>query len=260
MRLNKEQQKEIIELVRGTENLIFRELEHAKVTEKGAADYVTNVDIAVQNYLKEELACRFPDIEMIAEEKKNENLKRDGQYWILDPIDGTTNLIHHYGMSAVSLGLYDAGEIIFGVVYNPFHKEMFYAAKGEGAFRNEEAIHVNDRLPMKDSVVCYGSSPYEKARAAELFRIFYRIHMKCADFRRSGSAALDLCYVAAGRQAAFLEQNLKPWDYAAGSLIVTEAGGVIKNWEGEKLPYLENSDIFSAAPQIENDLFGLLRE
>ena len=105
---------------------------HEKVTEKGAADYVTNVDVAVQNYLKEALGKEFPYIALIAEEKENLGLDPDKSYWILDPIDGTTNLIRDYHLSAVSLGLYENGEITFGVVYNPFTEELFYGAKGEG--------------------------------------------------------------------------------------------------------------------------------
>lgn len=107
-----------------------------RLTEKGAADYVTNVDVAVQNYLKEALGKELPDIALIAEEKENLGLNSRKSYWILDPIDGTTNLIRDYHLSAVSLGLYENGEITFGVVYNPFTEELFYGAKGEGAYLN----------------------------------------------------------------------------------------------------------------------------
>ncbi len=109
-------------------------------------------------------------------------------YWILDPIDGTTNLIRDYHLSAVSLGLYENGEITFGVVYNPFTEELFYGAKGEGAYLNGTPIHVSDQPEFKDAV-CLSLSPYEKDRAKKLFPIFYNIFMNCADFRRTGSAA-----------------------------------------------------------------------
>lgn len=107
---------------------------HEKVTEKGAADYVTNVDVAVQNFLKDALAKEFPDIALIAEEKENLGLDPAKSYWILDPIDGTTNLIRDYHLSAVSLGLYENGEITFGVVYNPFTEELFAGQREKGHF------------------------------------------------------------------------------------------------------------------------------
>lgn len=213
-----EEQNRIIELVRQTKPLILQEMSHEKVTEKGAADYVTNVDVAVQNYLKEVLEKDFPQIALIAEEKENLNLKPENSYWILDPIDGTTNLIRDYHLSAVSLGLYENGEITFGVVYNPFTEELFHGAKGCGAWRNGSPIHVSDQPGFKDAIISFGSSPYEKNRAKELFPVFYNIYMNCADFRRTGSAALDLCYVACGRQHGYLEQNLKPGTTAAAAL------------------------------------------
>lgn len=258
--LNDKEQKEVLKLVTQTRELIFRELEAAKVTVKGVADYVTNVDFAVQEFLKRELEQAFPAISMVAEEKENRNLSQDGTYWILDPIDGTTNLIHHFGMSAVALGLYEQGEITFGVVYNPFHEEMFYASKGQGAYLNGERIRVSKTVDMKDAVIAFGSSPYEKDRAKEIFPLFYRIFMNCSDFRRTGSAALDLCYIACGRQQGYLEQNLKPWDYAAGSLILQEAGGVVKGWDGGKLPYLENADVLAVTAALEEAFTEFLQK
>lgn len=248
--LTSAQQKNVIDLVKGTKSLIYREMEAAKVTVKGAANYVTNVDFAVQDYLTKELSKSFPEILMIAEEKENEELPKEGTYWILDPIDGTANLIRHYGISAVSLGFYENGEITFGVVYNPFREELFYAAKGQGAYFNDERIYTADTPDFGDAIVSYGSSPYEKDLAKNLFAIFYRIFMKCGDFRRTGSAALDMCYVACGRQHAYFEQNLKPWDYAAGTVILQEAGGIASRWNGEKLPFLKNSDVLASASQF----------
>ena len=256
--LSEAQQKHVLELVKETRSLIYREMGKEKVTVKGAADYVTNVDFAVQDFLKSRLEQEFPQIAMIAEEKENRNLSPEKSYWILDPIDGTTNLIQDYHMSAVALGLYEKGEITFGVVYNPFTEELFHAVKGGGAFLNGEPIRVSGLSDFKDAVVSFGSSPYEKERAKELFPVFYKVFMNCADFRRTGSAALDLCYVACGRQHAFLEQNLKPWDYSAGSVILTEAGGIATTWSGEALPYLRNSDVLACAVQFEETVRELL--
>lgn len=258
--LNEEEQKKVVSLVKKTRELIYREMERAEITVKGAADYVTNVDVAVQNFLKQELEQLFPDIRMIAEEKENRDLSRESRYWILDPIDGTTNLIHHYGLSAVSLALYEYGNITFGAVYNPFHEEFFCAAKGKGAYLNGRRIFVNDHVEFPDAVVSYGSSPYEKNRAKSFFPLYYRIFMEAADFRRTGSAALDLCYVACGRQHAYIEQDLKPWDYAAGSLILTEAGGIVKSWDDCELPYLVNADVAASTKTLAAPLMRILHE
>lgn len=247
----------VIDLVLETRNIILDEQAAENVTVKGAADYVTQVDFSVQAFMQKGLYELEPSIGFIAEEKENRDLKADGCYWILDPIDGTTNLIHHYGLSAVSLGLYEKGEITFGVVYNPFHGELFTAEKGKGAFLNGNPIHVAKR-EMKDSVISYGSAPYGKSGSGKLFQLFHQIFERCADFRRFGSAALDLCYVACGRSDAYLEENLKPWDYAAGVLILSEAGGVVSDWKGEKLPYLQNSAVLGAAPGVAAELKDMI--
>ena len=252
-------EKEIIELVHSTKSIIYnKEMVHA-VTVKGAADYVTKVDVAVQEYLRKELAARTPDVILLAEEQENENLDLAKSYWILDPIDGTTNLIHDYRMSAVSLGLYENGQMTFGVVYNPFTEETFHASLGKGAFLNGEAIHVSHREALDTCIIAFGSAPYEKERASMLFPIFQRVFMETADFRRSASAALDLCYLAVGRIDGFFELNLKPWDYAAGSLIIEEAGGKITDWNGTRLPFLANSDILTCTPEIYERIKKLLK-
>lgn len=249
--------QDVLNLILDTRGIILDDGAAADVTVKGAADYVTRVDFAVQNFLQERLWALDPSIGFISEEKENLDLDPQGRYWILDPIDGTTNLICHFNLSAVSLGLYDRGEINFGVVYNPFTGEFFQAEKGRGAFLNGKPIHVSKR-PMKDAVISYGSAPYEKSHSQRMFDLFRRIFEQCADFRRTGSAALDLCYVASGRTSAFLEENLKPWDYSAGSLILTEAGGIITDWKGEELPFLKNSDILAASPAVIKELRALL--
>lgn len=249
---------EILELVHSTRSIIFNdEMAHA-VTVKGAADYVTKVDVAVQEYMRKGLAEKTPDVILLAEEQENNNLDTSKSYWILDPIDGTTNLIHNYQMSAVSLGLYEQGQITFAVVYNPFTEETFHAIRGQGAFLNGKPIHVSHRDAFDTCIISLGSSPYEKDKAAMLFPIFQRVFMETADFRRSASAALDLCYVAAGRIDGFFEFNLKPWDYAAGSLVIEEAGGKITDWSGKALTYLYNSSVISCTPEIYDKLKSFL--
>ncbi|MDO4261255.1 MAG: inositol monophosphatase [Eubacteriales bacterium] len=250
--------REIIELVHSARKLIFNEEMAHAVTVKGAADYVTQVDVAVQEYLRRELSLRTPDVILLSEEQENRDLDPARSYWILDPIDGTTNLIHDYRMSAVSLALYEGGQVVFGVVYNPFTEETFHAVRGQGAYLNGRPVHVSHRSELDACIIAFGSSPYEKDRAAMLFPLFQRIFMETADFRRSASAALDLCYVAAGRVDGFFEWNLKPWDYAAGLLLIEEAGGRITRWDGSKPPVLENSDVLTCTPEIYDRLKELI--
>ncbi len=246
-------------LIKETDRIIFDDDAAAAVTVKGAADYVTKVDTGVQDFLQKELAIRYPSIGLIGEEQKRIQTDPKGSYWILDPIDGTTNLIHHYGMSAVSLGLYENGRMTFGAVYNPFHKEMFTAVIGQGAYLNGKKISVSGTENLSEVVISYGSSPYEKERAHGLFEVFEKIFTASADFRRSGSAALDLCYVACARQDAYIEQNLKPWDYAAGALVLLEAGGSVGTWKAdEPLPYLENSDVCATNGKVDSEVRAFL--
>ena len=166
--ISAEEQKQVIALVRQTKDLILKEMKNEEVMVKGAANYVTNVDLAVQNFLKAELGKAFPDIALIAEEKENTGLSEEGTYWIL---------IFGFRMSAVALGLYEKGEIVFGAVFNPFTDELFHAAKGEGAYLNGNAIHASSTEHFGDAVISYGSTPYTKSEAKNLFPIFYKIFM-----------------------------------------------------------------------------------
>lgn len=249
---------QITELVHRAKSIILNEEMAHAVTVKGAADYVTKVDVAVQEFMRRELKALTPDVLLLSEEQENNDLDTRRSYWILDPIDGTTNLIHDYRMSAVSLGLYENGQITFGIVYNPFTEETFHAVRRQGAYLNGKPIHVSHREDFGTCVISLGSSPYEKDKADMLFPIFQKVFMETADFRRSASAALDLCYVAAGRIDGYFEYNLKPWDYSAGTLIIEEAGGRITDWKGGVLPYLQNSSVITATPEIYEKLKSFL--
>lgn len=249
----------LIELVKSTKSLIVNEDVENDYDEKGKADYVTRVDVNVQNYLKENLLNLYPQIQFMGEEKDNSDIDLESPLWVLDPIDGTTNLIHHYMMSAVSLGLMIDKKPFCGVVYNPFTDELFSAVKNEGAYLNGKQIFVNNANSLEKCLVSIGTSPYEKYRAEENFVIFKNIFIKAQDIRRSGSAALDLCYAAAGRLGGYLERGLKPWDYTAGSIIVQEAGGKVTNWENEEIEFGTYSDIISSNTKVHSELIFLTK-
>jgi myo-inositol-1(or 4)-monophosphatase len=230
------------------------------ITDKaGAANYVTVYDVKVQEKLIAGLSVLFPGAQFFAEEKENApGLLENGLCFIIDPIDGTTNFIHEMHCSAISVGLYDRKEPVFGAVYDPYLDEMFWAVRGEGAFLNDRPIGVADR-PLEKALVSFGSSPYNRREFGDgFFKQLYRVFLATADIRRGGSAALDLCFVAAGRTDAFFEQVLSPWDYAAGYLILREAGGVITDLRGQPLKIGEKTSVLAANAVLHKEMLSLL--
>lgn len=185
----------------------------------GKANFVTAYDCKIQEILQMKLAQILPEAEFFGEEEDC-NIDKNAEYiFVVDPIDGTTNFIKDYHMSCISIGLIRNGKRYLGVVHNPYLNETFYAISGKGAYMNGKAIHVsNDSL--ENSIVLFGSSPYNTELAKASFELAYKYFQKCLDIRRSGSAALDLCAIASGRAEVYFELILSPWDFAAGALIV----------------------------------------
>ncbi len=249
--------RDVIELVKQAKPFIQNRdmADHIKV--KGPADYVTQVDTNVQKFLSEKLYELAPQIQFLGEEEGLHAMSSD-TFWILDPVDGTTNLIHDYQHSTVSLGLYEKGEIVMGVIYDPFREEVFYAEKGKGSFRNGEPIHAAQAETLGETIVAIGTAPYQKELAHENFQRFERIFMKCQDIRRTGSAAMDLAYVACGRIGGFFEARLQPWDFAAGMLLVEEAGGRITRFDGSAVNPVEPGGILATNGKLHEELRGLL--
>ncbi|MBQ9992849.1 MAG: inositol monophosphatase [Firmicutes bacterium] len=232
--------EKIIDLVKSARNIIAEQSE-LHIETKGEADFVTAVDFAISDFLKAELQALTPEIGFLSEEEEG---KISDACWILDPIDGTTNLIYGYNLSSVSLGLYINGEIIFGVVYNPFTDELFTAEKGKGAFLNGKRLQVSSRQ-SHEALIEFGAECTHKENAEKNFRLACEIFCHCVDLRRICSSALDLCYIAAGRIDGYFEKLLKPWDIAAGSLILQEAGGRISDFAGEPLQFALPSSVIA---------------
>ena len=202
---------------------------------KGETDYVTNVDLAVQELLRERLAALAPDVQFMGEEQDNSRLDWSRPCWILDPVDGTTNLIHRFRHNAVSLALAEGGQIRLGVVYNPYSGECFTARWGQGAFCNGSPIRVSSADRLEDSLLSVGTVPGRRKLADTAFRQIRTLYDTCQDVRRTGCASLDLCWVACGRLDGYVELSLQPWDYAAGRLLVEEAGGRVTAPDGSPL-------------------------
>lgn len=200
----------------------------------GHYNYVTETDVAVQEYLRTELTMLIPGCRFFAEEQENERLT-DEYTWVVDPIDGTMNFILHRRASCVSVALLKDRAPVLGMVYQPYWDELFTAIRGEGAYLNGRPIRVSDR-PFDKAMTAIGTSPYEARLAKATAYCFEQFLTQGGDIRRVGSAAMDCCDVACGRSDIFCELTLSPWDYAAGALLVTEAGGAFM------MPYAQTID------------------
>lgn len=199
---------------------------------KGAFNIVTDVDKASERMILQILNEQFPDYAILAEEggaTASESQRR----WLIDPLDGTTNYTHAYPFFCVSIGLEDRDRIVFGVVYNPMTDELFWAEEGNGAWLGQEQIRVSKTERLSTSLLATGFPPDTKRAADDNMLRFVTLTDMSHGVRRDGAAALDLCFVAAGRLDGFWETKLSPWDTAAGSLIVIEAGGRVSNFSGK---------------------------
>jgi len=206
--------------------------EHA-ITYKGEVDLVTEIDEEPERVIGEELLGTFPTYGMLAEEGGGLAGEEDAR-WIVDPLDGTTNYAHGLPIFAVSIGLERAGEMVLGVVHDPMGEETFVAEQGRGATLNGEPIRVSDTDELIRALIATGF-PYDRAEMPEALELFGRFAATTRGMRRLGSAALDLCYVASGRLDGYYERGIWPWDLAAGSVILEEAGGKFTDYRGGTL-------------------------
>jgi myo-inositol-1(or 4)-monophosphatase len=222
------------------------------ISKKGEIDLVTEADLASEKTVIDIITGNFPKDRILSEEA-GEKGKESDRMWIIDPLDGTTNFAHSFPVFGVSIALQAGNEIVAGVVYNPVMDEFFEAEKGKGAFLNKKTIKVSDKKNLKDSLIGTGF-PYDVyERPDEVLDYLKRMIVRVQGIRRAGAAAVDLCYVAAGRLDGFWEQGLKPWDTAAGSLILREAGGIITDYTGNPYnPFVKT--ILASTPGIHSKM------
>ena len=228
----------ICELVRAC-GLFIKDIDRSLLhvdAKSGRADLVTQYDKQVQEHLRQGLLEIMPDSHFVGEEGSTQSFAPAGKFFIVDPIDGTTNFVKGYNFSCISVALVVDNIAELGVIYNPYVDEMFWAQRGQGAFCNGKRLHVSNE-PLENGIVVFGTAPYHEELSEKTFQIAYDYFKRALDVRRSGSAALDLCTVAAGRAELFFELFLSPWDFAAGALIVTEAGGFVSDCDGRPLVY-----------------------
>ncbi|MCH5198081.1 MAG: inositol monophosphatase [Oscillospiraceae bacterium] len=266
MILSENKQKSIIEIIKkcGKNLLSAHDIgrnENDISSKEGAANFVTVYDVKTQDDLISGLKDVIPDALFFAEEQDNSMVDfKDSFCFFIDPIDGTTNFIHGMNMSAVSVALSYNGETVFGAVYDPYADEMFWASRGDGAYLNGKKIYVSNRS-LENALIMFGTAPYDREVLAEnFFPVLYRVYMNCADIRRSGSAALDLCYVACGRAEAYIEAILSPWDFAAGKLILEEAGGKLTSFNGNDIILGEKSSVLCSNTVLHSKMLGLINQ
>ncbi len=264
----------IVELVYNAKAIATDAILKADVQEKSADDFVTAVDFAVSDFVKNGLKKIAPDVAFVTEEE-SEHVSC-GKRFVLDPIDGTTNLIRGNKQVSISLGYYENDGVVFGVVFNPFYGEMFLAVKGKGAHYYDAAngvekllqvgvenytdcpMHVTD-VSYRNAIVEFGANVSNKKMADKNFALAKKVFTECLDIRRNCSSALAICYIADGRIDGYFERALKVWDYCAASLILEEAGGKISQWNGEKLPFVEPTTIVVGNPDTHKYLLEILQ-
>ena len=224
---------------------------------KGANDYVTAVDRESEELIKDALQREFPDIPFLAEESSSSPDSQE--FWVIDPLDGTTNFIHGYQQVGVSIALVRCGRSVLGMVFDPLRKELFEAQHEEGAFCNDKRIRISGATVLKNCLIGTGF-PFRAHRHLESYLAIFRdIFTTCGGMRRAGAAVLDLCHTAAGRLDGFWELYLKPWDMAAGALIVEEAGGRVSDFFGEQR-YLSSGNIVAGPQPVCGEIISIITE
>lgn len=243
-----------VKAARRAGNIINRaslDLERLPVGRKGPRDLVTEVDRAAESAIIEILLAAYPDHAILAEESGEHGMtgKQAEFQWIIDPLDGTTNFVHGFPDYAVSIALAQRGVITQAVVYDPTRNELFTASRGAGAFLNDRRIRVTPRRRLDEALVGASFRSADDVEMVRWARIFSEMSVACAGTRRIGSAVLDLAWLAAGRLDACYGAGLKPWDLAAGSLLVLEAGGLVGDFQGEQGWY-DTGNVVASTPKL----------
>lgn len=234
------------------------DVEAVRISQKQVNDFVTEVDHAAEAAIIETLLTAYPDHGIWAEESGREHGVQDSDFiWIIDPLDGTTNFIHGLPVYCVSIALAFKGKIEQAVIYDPSRNDLFTASKGRGAYLNDRRLRVSKRVRLQDCLISTGF-PFRPGDDFNTYLLMMGDMMKLTTgLRRPGSAALDLAYVAAGYTDGFFESGLQPWDIAAGSLLVTEAGGLVGNFSGDS-DFLEQKECMAGAPRIYGQMVSVL--
>ena len=232
----------------------YRKLKRAEIHKKSTHDLVTEADLGANRIIIRTIKKYFPNHDFLSEETGLEN-NPDIYEWVIDPLDGTANYVHSIPVFGVSIGLMKDTDMIIGVVYSPATEELFWAEKGKGAFLNGKKINVSQQKDFADSMIATGFPWRSRHLIKPYLESFREILTGSAGVRRMGAAAIDLAYTACGRFEAFWEIQLKPWDIAAGSLLVKEAGGVVTDFKGGN--DLSAGNIVAGSPDIHKHIVNV---
>lgn len=246
--LTPELEKKLTDLLRQAGEIMLGALsvEDSVSAKPGTRNYVTAYDVRVQRFMTEKLREVLPGAAFLGEEEENHYMPPEGPCFVLDPIDGTLNFIHDFRCSCVSLGIAEAGDAVWGGIWNPYTRELFTARRGGGAYLNGKPIRVTEHR-LDEAMVAVGTSPYIRDRAGhETFVLAEKVFMASADVRRCGSAAYEFCMLACGRQDGFYEMVLGPWDFCAAKVILEEAGGIMTRMDGRPLHCGESCSVLAA--------------
>lgn len=239
-------------------NQASQNLDLLNVSKKSHSDYVSEVDGAAEDAIIKVLLAAYPDHAILAEESGRRGDEKNSEYqWIIDPLDGTTNFLHGFPKYSVSIAVKHKGVLSHAVVYDPTNNELFTASRGGGAFLNDRRIRVSKRTRLEDCLIGTGIPFRDLTHLEAYIAMFKDIIPRTAGIRRPGSAALDLAYVANGRYDGFWEIGLAPWDMAAGCLLITEAGGLVGDLEGNETQ-LESGQIIAGNPKIFGQLLQVI--
>jgi myo-inositol-1(or 4)-monophosphatase len=241
----------MVKAARGAGSVILRhmgKLESLSVVEKGRQDYASEVDAAAEKEIIKELRKAHPDVAILAEESGA--MGKGRQTFVIDPLDGTSNYLRGLPHFCVSIALVENGEPVAGVIFDPLRNELFTASKGGGAVLNDKKIRVADRKDLTGALLVTGFPPRERPRLGPQLETLRGLLAEAEDFRRTGSAALDLAYVACGRCDAYFEAGIKPWDIAAGMLLVRESGGRVSDFRGRGEKILDAGQIVAGNQKI----------
>ncbi|MGL6028779.1 MAG: inositol monophosphatase family protein [Legionella sp.] len=226
----------------------MEQIDRLKVTAKGSNDFFSEVDIKAEQVIISAIRKAYPDHAIIAEESGSHDGDEDFT-WLIDPLDGTSNYLHGFPFFSVSIALKVKNRIEHGVIYDPLRHECFAASRGRGARLNDRRIRVSKQVLLSASLLGAGMSLRDEALAQRYLPTMQALVGKCAGVRRTGSAALDLAYVASGRLDGYWEFGLRPWDVAAGSLLIREAGGLISDPSGGD-DFLKSGDVIAGTPKV----------
>lgn len=256
--MNLEKLGEKVSVVAKEAGKMVSHVDHPDIYDKeGHNNYVTSMDIAAQKYIIEKLTPLLEGAEFLAEEKENA-VNPEKYRWIIDPIDGTTNYMKGFGHSCVSIALAKEETGLLGVVYDIFRGDLYVGIQGKGATLNGKAISVSD-AELGKALVIFGTATYYEKMRRQTYQIVEPLGLRCGDVRRTGAAVLDICYTASGKADGFFELYLQPWDYAAGLIILKEAGGLYAPVYGEKFDFLNPSGICCGNQKVFPEISGLLK-